>query len=577
MPRILLSLLPLLLLSGCGTPAAKIQARATAGGGAPVVAPTAAATRAPAESAPAASTPGTPVETSRLLPLETPGMPRPPGSVAPDPGPESLRRAGPDRGAAFLDDFARSYYRGRSGQVYFVTRPGYFLTAWGAAFNHGSPWDYDTHVPLVFYGPGQVRQAQVTAGTPQPYDIPCTLALAAGIPRPGSMKGRSWHEILEPKRPPVKAMLVVVMDQVGFHDVERFQEKMPNLTRFRNQGADFPRTRIHYLPTFTAVSHAGVGTGAPPAIHGIVSNKIPGEDGNLRVVFRRPGGTVDPGDSLVPTLGDYLDLLHGNRSVVIGQVYAEYAVTGATSHGAHFPGADRDVVVWHGRDGALRTDPRWFRMPEYLAGRSSVSLAKQHGGRYHGFDAGKVPGVHQASWYAEWEAANLLEMMKKEEVGRDEVPDLVVVNLKSTDSFGHDHGHDHVGFQEILSTVDSFLGRAEAQLREAAGEGGYLIAVTGDHGLVPDDGARLQEQDFVAWLQAHLDAIGDQDGYGGVQDFFGGQVYLDMEELREDGNSLETVAELLARDPAILHVWTEDQVRDRQGRVMSLLDQRTRK
>jgi hypothetical protein len=93
--------------------------------------------------------------------LDARGMPLPPGQEAPRPGPEAVRRAGPDLGETYRNDFARSYREGLSGQVFFVTHPGYFMTPSGAPFNHGSPWEYDSRVPLVFYGPGQVRSGVI--------------------------------------------------------------------------------------------------------------------------------------------------------------------------------------------------------------------------------------------------------------------------------------------------------------------------------------------------------------------------------------------------------------------------------
>lgn len=54
------------------------------------------------------------------------------------------------------DDLGRqallSFNRGRSGDVYFQTKPHYFSKRTGS--NHGTPYNYDTHVPLIWYGVG---------------------------------------------------------------------------------------------------------------------------------------------------------------------------------------------------------------------------------------------------------------------------------------------------------------------------------------------------------------------------------------------------------------------------------------
>src|SRR4029453_6688056 len=68
----------------------------------------------------------------------------------------------------WLGEFARGYFPGRSGQIFLVPREGDFIVDRNPlyAFMHGSPWDYDTHIPLLLHGPPFVKQgtsnAQVT-------------------------------------------------------------------------------------------------------------------------------------------------------------------------------------------------------------------------------------------------------------------------------------------------------------------------------------------------------------------------------------------------------------------------------
>jgi arylsulfatase A-like enzyme len=77
---------------------------------------------------------------------------------------------------------ALTHYPARSGDVYVLVRPNFIF--WGAAgTHHGTPYDYDTHVPLIFYGRG-VRRAVV----PTPVDmrdLAPTLARLAGVELPG--------------------------------------------------------------------------------------------------------------------------------------------------------------------------------------------------------------------------------------------------------------------------------------------------------------------------------------------------------------------------------------------------------
>ncbi len=71
----------------------------------------------------------------------------------------------------------------RSGDVYVLLQP-YRLSSStsGTGTTHGSPWEYDTHVPLVVYGTGVVPGARQTKVTP--LAAAAILAKAAGIEAP---------------------------------------------------------------------------------------------------------------------------------------------------------------------------------------------------------------------------------------------------------------------------------------------------------------------------------------------------------------------------------------------------------
>ncbi len=72
---------------------------------------------------------------------------------------------------------ARSYYRGRSGDLVIIPKP-YWYT-WIRAADHGTGYDYDTRVPLVLSGPGIISGLYSSIAAPE--DIAPTLAFLAGI------------------------------------------------------------------------------------------------------------------------------------------------------------------------------------------------------------------------------------------------------------------------------------------------------------------------------------------------------------------------------------------------------------
>jgi hypothetical protein len=76
----------------------------------------------------------------------------------------------------------RSFYPDRSGDLLLVLKPYYLLSSYFWGTNHGTPYEYDTHVPLLFYGPGIRPGVRKEAVTPQA--AASVLARALGIKPP---------------------------------------------------------------------------------------------------------------------------------------------------------------------------------------------------------------------------------------------------------------------------------------------------------------------------------------------------------------------------------------------------------
>jgi arylsulfatase A-like enzyme len=85
-----------------------------------------------------------------------------------------------------------SYYPGRSGDFVVLLKKDVTPiadTSHGFVATHGSPWDYDRRVPIVFWRPG-FRGATVNAAA-DTVDIMPTLAALIELPlAPGSVDGR---------------------------------------------------------------------------------------------------------------------------------------------------------------------------------------------------------------------------------------------------------------------------------------------------------------------------------------------------------------------------------------------------
>jgi len=82
----------------------------------------------------------------------------------------------------------------RSGDIYIVQDPYWFNFDKGpVAAMHGSPWNYDTHVPVIFAGAGM--NAKMVYRRIQPADVAPTLSALLGMSPPASAQGTVLSEV----------------------------------------------------------------------------------------------------------------------------------------------------------------------------------------------------------------------------------------------------------------------------------------------------------------------------------------------------------------------------------------------
>ncbi len=99
--------------------------------------------------------------------------------------------------APLVEQIRRNFHPKRSGDVYIVQEPYWFLyeeETIPMCAMHGSPWRYDTFVPVVFFGGG--LKARRVARTVQPADIAPTLSAVTGVKPPSGAVGEPLVEIV---------------------------------------------------------------------------------------------------------------------------------------------------------------------------------------------------------------------------------------------------------------------------------------------------------------------------------------------------------------------------------------------
>jgi hypothetical protein len=91
-----------------------------------------------------------------------------------------------------------NFHPKRSGDVYLVFEPNWFINDFDGltvAATHGSPWAYDTYVPIVFAGAGLGHK--VIDRKVHTTDIAPTLSAYLGIKPPSGSQGKLLTEVLD--------------------------------------------------------------------------------------------------------------------------------------------------------------------------------------------------------------------------------------------------------------------------------------------------------------------------------------------------------------------------------------------
>jgi predicted AlkP superfamily pyrophosphatase or phosphodiesterase len=468
----------------------------------------------------------------------------------------------PDHRQQFLQMYARAYYPGRSGQIMLVFREGAFATRDDPAyrFMHGSPWDYDARIPLLLYGPAQVRRGAYSEVAHQ-QDIAPTLAALLKLPLPSTVTGRALRQALDPSAGRPAVILLAVLDAMRQDYFDRHRAILPTLSRLRQEGAWFSNARVNFLPSVTAVAHATIGTGTDPRVHGIVVNsafdRVSGKPQN-------PFPGKSPRNLMALSLADLWNIETDGQAVVISQGSVFYAAAGLAGHGACLLGGRRTILAsYDDATGGWLTNPDCYRLPEYLQRRNARQLWEAADGRWMGHDIANPDAVSRSALFSRFEADALAAMIEYEPVGADDVTDLLLVNLKAPDFVGHQYGPDSPELRETLIELDRQVARILEALEKKVGPRRYVAVFTADHGMPPEPGSPTERR-FSKKIVELVHEKFDPDRAALVSNYesSNSQLFIDEHRLRELGLKLSEIREYLEAQPFIYAAYTEDEVRN---------------
>ncbi len=460
--------------------------------------------------------------------------------------------------------FARGYFPGRSGQVFVVPNEGDIITSKETLyrFMHGSPWDYDTRIPILLHGAPFIRNGSYTVPARQ-QDIAPTLGAIVGVPATATYTGRVLTEAIAVSAARPRVVSVIVLDAMKAGYFDQYADVMPTLSRIRREGAWFAEARTNVLPTITGVGHATIGTGTDPRIHGITVNNL------FNRVTAKPQEAYDQLDTrelMALTLADSWNLATDGKAVIIGQGGAIRAVAGLVGRGACLVGARKVIAAsYGGPDGGWETNPACYTMPPALKNFIGRRVWEAAGGTWLGHDIASASKFRASALFQRYEAEALLAVVNESAVGADEVTDLVFVNMKGPDYTAHAHGPDSKEQRETLAELDRQMAAYLELIDKKAGPGRSVTVFTADHGTPgePKPGRRFHPEEIIPLINKKFDPQGRIVQY--YADAAGNQLHLDSARIESLGFTLKDVAAFLEGLDMFAAAFTEDEVRAAQA------------
>ena len=410
-----------------------------------------------------------------------------------------------------------------------------------------------------------------------------------------------------------KLIVGIVVDQMRFDYLTRFESKYGNggFKRMINEGFNCKNNHFNYVPTYTGPGHASVYTGTTPKYHGIISNNwydkdvkasvyCAGDDNVEPIGTKDKAGKMSPHRMLTTTFSDENRLFTQMKGKSIGISLKDRGAilpAGHTANGAYwFHG--RDEGVWVTSSFYMNTLPNW--VSEFNTSEAAESYLKvwntfydittysESGtddntfeGGFKGKDKATFPydlnalskdnrgfDILKATPYGNSLTTDFaIAAIKGEQLGADDITDVLAVSFSATDYVGHNFGVNSKEVEDTYIRLDKDLERLFTYLDETVGEGEYTVFLTADHGAV-NVPAYLQsvkipagyldyndrKKRFESFLEANY---GTKDI---VEDVSNNQIFFNKDKLKELSLNIHDVEQALVDEqisyPNIAKVYT---------------------
>ncbi|MGV3624896.1 MAG: alkaline phosphatase family protein [Archangium sp.] len=331
---------------------------------------------------------------------------------------------------------------------------------------------------------------------------------------------------------PPKLVVFISVDSFGTDVLQRHRSRFKGgFSKLLNEGAVFPVARYETLECVTAIGHTTMVTGAYANRHGIVGNRHfnratgkiePSYVDLAHPVLEAPMGNDDssPANLLTETISDRLrqaTFAKGKSIAIAGKGRSAVAMAGRLGEAWWFhEGVGKFVTGTYYR----KEFPDWVKafndkkLPDgYHSKRwELLGAAKEYQGEderpfesdWYGMSkifphplTGGLPSPGAQSYSAlasspfmsELEVEFVKAAIDGEQLGKDDVTDLLSVSFSAVDRTYHLYGPTSWEMQDHVLRLDKMINDVIAAAEKAAGKGNVVIVLTGDHG-----GANIPEE-----------------------------------------------------------------------------------
>lgn len=328
----------------------------------------------------------------------------------------------------------------------------------------------------------------------------------------------------------VKLVVGIVIDQFRYDYLTRFADLFGagGFRRLTQEGAVFANANYPYTPTITACGHAAFMSGATPSSNGIIGNdwfdRATGKvvtsvsDPSTKRLGGNPALAGSSPHRLVGTmLGDEMRMRWNGQAKVVGVSFKDRSAilpagkrpTGAywydDSNGAFISSTYyfADLPEWVKKFNREQSPDRYFgKSWERLLPGAAYARAQPDNSPYERWKYGTTfPHVINGredkpgpNFYAQFEytpfaneqlAAFAKAAIENEQLGQDDIPDLLTVSFSANDLVGHFFGPDSQEVEDMTVRTDRVLADFFDYLDRKVGLQNTVIVFTADHGVSP--------------------------------------------------------------------------------------------